>query len=183
MKNLKKNNSRRNFIKKTCISGTCFCGFLSVANTGRAEESANPEKLLMQQWISVLLKSIDDNTKVSQQILKNCAQVHFQHLEMEKILKSFRGDLDKFNTFLENEWGWKIDFDKESGVLLANENKDYCVCPMVNQEKGVDSSILCYCSEGFAERMFSFVTGHEVKAEVISSIHRGNNTCIYKVQI
>lgn len=181
MENFGKHNSRRNFIKKACISGSCFCGFLAFANEGRAEEPTDSRKLLMQDWISTLLKSIDDNTEASQQILKNCAQVHFQHLEMEKVLQPFKGNIEKFNVFLEKEWGWKIDYDKNSGVLLANENKDFCVCPMVNQEKGVDSSILCYCSEGFAERMFSFVTNKEVKAEVISSIHRGNNTCIYKV--
>ena len=181
MKSPEKNNSRRNFIKRTCITGSCFCGFLSFANAGRAEEQTDSGKLLMQEWISTLLKSIEDNTETSQQILKNCAQIHFQHLEMEKVLKQYKGDIEKFISFLENEWGWKIDYDKNSGVLLANENKDFCVCPMVNQEKGVDSSILCYCSEGFAERMFSFVTEQKVKAEVVSSIHRGNDTCIYKV--
>ncbi|WP_321370026.1 DUF6144 family protein [uncultured Draconibacterium sp.] len=175
------NNSRRSFIKKSCLAGSCACGFLSLAKTGNAQEQKDGASLLMQEWISTLLKSIDDNTEASQQILKNCAQVHFQHLEMEKVLQPFKGNIEKFNVFLEKEWGWKIDYDKNSGVLLANENKDFCVCPMVNQEKGVDSSILCYCSEGFAERMFSFVTNKEVKAEVISSIHRGNNACIYKV--
>ncbi|WP_297094806.1 twin-arginine translocation signal domain-containing protein [uncultured Draconibacterium sp.] len=181
-------NSRRSFIKKSCLAGSCACGFLAFANESRAEEQPDSGKLLMQQWISTLLKSIDDNTEASQQILKNCAQVHFQHLEMEKVLQPYKGDNEKFISFLEKEWGWKIDYDKDAGVVLANENKDYCVCPMVNQEKGVDSSILCYCSEGFAELMFSFVSEHQVKAEVVSSIHRGkntsiynNNTCIYKV--
>jgi predicted hydrocarbon binding protein len=64
---------------------------------------------------------------------------------------------------------------------IADENKTKCVCPMVNKEKGVRSSILCYCSEGFAEKMFSTVVGHPVKAKVISSIHRGNNRCKYQI--
>ena len=188
MENSEQNNSRRNFIKKTCITGSCFCGFLAIANDGRAEEQPDSGKLLMQEWISTLLKSVDDNTEASQQILKNCAQVHFRHLEMEKVLKPYKGDIEKFNSFLEKEWGWKVEYDKNAGVIVANENKNFCVCPMVNREKGVDSSILCYCSEGFAELMFSFVADKKVKAEVVSSIHRRNNSsnyktnsCIYKV--
>ena len=188
MEDMDTNNSRRNFIKKTCITGSCFCGFLAIANDGRAEEQPDSGKLLMQEWISTLLKSIDDNTEASQQILKNCAQVHFRHLEMEKVLKPYKGDIEKFNSFLEKEWGWKVEYDKNAGVIVANENKNFCVCPMVNREKGVDSSILCYCSEGFAELMFSFVADKKVKAEVVSSIHRRNNSsnyktnsCIYKV--
>lgn len=183
------NNSRRSFIKKSCLAGSCACGFLSLSNVSSAQEQTDSNGLLMQQWISTLLKSIDDNTEASQQILKNCAQVHFQHLDMETVLQPYKGNIEKFISFLEKEWGWKIEYDKNTGVLLANENKDFCVCPMVNQEKGVDSSILCYCSEGFAELMFSFVAERKVQAEVLSSIHRGNNnipihkksTCIYKV--
>ena len=93
------------------------------------------------------------------------------------------GDIEKFNQFIEEKWGWKIDYQKEKGILLADENKNYCVCPMVNQEKGVKSTIYCYCSEGFAEQMFSVVVGHQVKAKVISSVLRGDERCIYEITL
>lgn len=47
----------------------------------------------------------------------------------------------------------------------------------------ISNLLLCYCSEGFAELMFSKVVGHPVKAEVIRSIHRGAASCAYQIDI
>jgi predicted ArsR family transcriptional regulator len=65
----------------------------------------------------------------------------------------------------------------------ADENKSYCVCPMVNRAEGIGSSVMCNCSEGFAEKMFSAVFGHPVKAQVISSVLKGNASCKYKITV
>jgi hypothetical protein len=66
-------------------------------------------------------------------------------------------------------------------VLIADENKDLCVCSVTGYEKGVDSSVLCYCFEGFAERMFSIVWRKPVSARVVLSIRRGDERCCYEV--
>jgi len=66
-------------------------------------------------------------------------------------------------------------------VLIADEDKNYCVCPIAVHNKEKDSSAMCYCSEGFAEKMFSLVSGMNTKAEVISAVRRGDTSCIYKV--
>jgi hypothetical protein len=66
-------------------------------------------------------------------------------------------------------------------VLIADENKNYCVCPIAIHDKENDSSAMCYCSEVFAEKMFSVVSGMNTKAEVISSVRKGDASCIYKV--
>lgn len=42
---------------------------------------------------------------------------------------------------------------------------------------------MCYCSEGFAERMFSVVCEHQVEAVVISSVQRGDERCIYRIEL
>ena len=101
---------------------------------------------------------------------------------MDKVLAPYVGDMTRFTQFIGDQWGWKIDYKPEIGVIVADENKSFCVCPMVNKEKGIRSSILCYCSEGFAEKMFSTVAGHPVKARVISSIHRGDDRCKYEIK-
>jgi len=177
---------RREFLKKACISGACFCGFPALVNASNKQgNESDPNRLFMQDWISTLLSSIDENEdeNVSRQIMKKCAAAHYNHLSMDEFLKPYEGNLKTFIQFIEKEWGWKINFQKEDGILIADENKNVCVCPMVNQNKGVKSSILCYCSEGFAENMFSKIIGHPVKAEVVSSIHFGDKTCKYKITI
>lgn len=181
---INKQTGRRSFLKKSCLAGTCFCGFVQLSYSAKSEEQAPDSNIeLMQQWISNVLKNINENneTEKCRTIMRKCAQVHFNHLNMSEVLKPFVGNLTGFIEFLEKEWGWSISNNKEAKVLLANENKNYCVCPMVNNTKGIKSSILCYCSEGFAELMFSKVFEKAVKTKVVSSIHFGDESCVYKV--
>ena len=182
---------RRTFIKKvSCLTGACLCGFTSLVQTATAAETSNvpmpnPNESLMQDWISNLLLSIDQTAdkETHRTILKACAVSHYQQLKMDEFLSPYIGKIEAFSQFLEKEWGWKVQFQKDSGKIIADENKKACVCPMVNKAKGVRSSILCYCSEGFAELMFSKVAGHPVKAEVLQSIHRGAATCVYQIDL
>lgn len=182
--------SRKAFIKKTCLGGTCLCGFtsliqatdskLQVENKGKAD----PDKELMQDWISTLLHSIEDqeDQAACRKIMKSCARSHYNHLQMDNFLQPYEGNLEKFNTYIGQQWGWKINYKKDEGLLIADENKNHCVCPMVNRQEGEKSSILCYCSEGFAELMYSKVVGHPVQATVISSVIRGDSSCQYKIK-
>jgi hypothetical protein len=102
---------------------------------------------------------------------------------MDSVLAPLRGDLPSFLAFLRSEWGWIVEHDAAAGVVLANENRDRCVCPLVPEEHGSDLGALCDCSEGFAERMFSAVTGAPVRARVVESILRGGARCRYRVEL
>jgi len=184
--------TRKDFFKNACLAGACFCGFTSLAvqgsNRTETSDTAEPDDKnlkFMQDWISTLLLNIDENAgdEECRKIMKPCAMAHYNYLEMDNVLAPYVGDMAKFTQFISNEWSWKIDYNTETGVIVADENKSYCVCPMVNKEKGIRSSILCYCSEGFAEKMFSTVAGHPVTARVISSIHRGNDRCKYEIKL
>ena len=183
--------TRKEFFKKACLTGACFCGFTSLAVHGsngsgntNTSEPDDKNRMFMQDWISTLLLQIDENAgdEECRKIMKHCAMAHYNFLEMDKVLEPYVGDIEKFNTYISGEWGWKVNYDKANGTITADESKSYCVCPMVNKEKGVRSSVLCYCSEGFAEKMFSTVAGHPVTARVISSIHRGNDRCKYEIR-
>lgn len=180
--------NRRKFIGKACLAGTCLCGFSGIIK-GIAQEgdttAPDPTVSLMQDWISTLLFSIgaSENDEKCRETLKQCASAHYEHLGMDNLIKPYEGQLEKFIAFISEKWGWKVDYQEGQKTLIADENKNYCVCPVVNQEKGVKSAILCYCSEGFAEMMFSKVTGHLVRAKVIASVLRGNPTCKYQIRL
>lgn len=182
------NNNRRDFIKKSCLAGACFCGFTSMIPSVDGQplmnnETEDRDQAFMQAWISDLLLSISTLEDESQcrAIVKKCSMVHYKHLNMDQVLEPYVGHVEGFIQFLEHTWGWKITYGKNGRSLLADENKDHCICPLVNQSKGIKSAILCYCSEGMAELMFSKVYNHPVKATVISSIHRGNSSCQYAI--
>ncbi len=184
--------NRKDFLKKACITGACFCGFGRIAFSNVAENKpdvteseTDAEKHLLQVWTANLLMNLSSELEPEKlrSLVKKYAIVHFNELKMNDMLKGYIGYPDKFITFISEKWGWKIEFDKSSGVLIADENKSYCVCPMVNQSELTGTSVMCNCSEGFAEKMFSTVFGHPVKAEVTSSILKGDASCKYKVTI
>ena len=181
------NMDRKDFFKKTCLSGLCFCGFSTISGlaNNQTETVQDKKKQLNQDWLTTLLSNMDHDLDedVLRKVIKKSAIVHYNNLNMDAMLADYVGDLEKFNKFLEGSWGWRIDYNKATKVLIADENKDSCVCPILEHKKGVDSSVICYCSEGFAEKMFSVVTGVPVTAKVISSVRKGDKSCKYRIEI
>lgn len=183
--------TRKEFFRKSCISGACMCGFGSFvlsANSNAETLEKEDEKLkptIEQEWLTGLLLRMHDNLneEENRKVIKQLAEVHYKQLNMDEFLKPYENDLNGFTAFIEKEWGWKISYDVSTKIITADENKNFCVCPIVNQKLGVKTAALCYCSEGFAERMFSKVVGHDVSAKVISSIHRGDEKCVYEIQL
>jgi hypothetical protein len=177
---------RKEFLKKLCLSGACLCGFGSVSLLANNENEPvqDNKNQLSKEWLADLLSNLDQDieSETLRKIIKKSSILHYNQLKMDEMLHEYVGDLDKFRQFLENKWGWKIDYNKVTNVLIADENKSYCVCPVLEYKKGIKSSAICYCSEGFAEKMFSTVVGCPVTAEVISSVRRGDQTCKYKIQ-
>lgn len=178
---------RKNFFKKACIGGVCFCGFSNIAGLASNDTSSiqDNNKQLNQDWLSNLLTNLNEDLdqEVVRAIVKKSSMVHYNNLNMNTLLADYIGDLEKFNKYIESTWGWKIDYNTSTKVLIADENKNYCVCPIVEHNKGLNTSAICYCSEGFAEKMFSVVTGSPVKAKVISSVRKGDKSCIYSIEI
>ena len=116
-------------------------------------------------------------------ILRQCSVFHYQMLDMDRVLEPYIGDTEAFFGFLTQSWEWKITVEEGGRVVYADENKEVCVCPMKEKfgEHG-DLGNLCYCSEGFAERMFARVYGRPVRARVIRSVIRDGQSCVYRIE-
>jgi predicted hydrocarbon binding protein len=184
--------SRKEFFKKACLTGACMCGFgslvLSAKNsseTSALTEEEDKRLTLVQEYLGGLLLNMQENLgeEENRKNIKQLAQVHYKQLNMDEFLKPYENNLDGFISFIEKEWSWKITYNKSTQMIIADENKSYCVCPMINHKAGIKAAALCYCSEGFAETMFSKVVGHKVNAKVISSIQRGNDRCKYEISL
>jgi len=137
-----------------------------------------------RKWIAALLPlmaTIDPGE--AHRVLKRCSSSHYEDLKMDETVARFRGNVGSFIEFLRTEWGWVVDFDEASGVVLVDENKAQCVCPLISKDHGSHLGVLCSCSEGFAERMFSAVSGGSVRAEVTESILRGGERCRYRIEL
>ena len=137
-----------------------------------------------QKWIVTLIPRLAEGDRdYARRILKGCAASHYEDLNMQATVDRYRGRMDEFLAFLRKEWGWIIDYDRSEGVIRVNENKSSCVCPLVPKDRTEDLGLLCYCSEGFAERMFSGVYGSAVRAVVTESILRGQKSCKYRIDL
>src|SRR5690606_25328226 len=131
--------SRKDFFKKACVAGACICGFSSLfIAEGKAQtqidEPVDDKLKMVRSWLSVLLENINRelDEESRRNILKGCAVVHYEQLNMDEVLSPYVGNLSAFMAFLESNWGWKVSYDTESETLIADENKDYCVCPIIN---------------------------------------------------
>ena len=131
------------------------------------------------EWLNNLLSSLDENCDSC--LFENCAKLHYQVNGMDKVLEKYTGDLPLFISFLEKEWGWKIEYSEDGHQLLVDENKDYCVCPVTKNIQGKVSGNLCNCSEKFAEQMFSKVCQKKITAKVKRSVLRDGKSCIYEI--
>jgi hypothetical protein len=182
--------SRRDFIKKVCISGGCVCGFGGIiqnhifSNTLQSVENKKDETMPLK-WIKEVLINLDENLNENQlkKITKSASIAHHKDMNMENMLLPYKGKLDEFVKFIEEKWDWKVTYEDNGKILIADENKHVCVCPLLKDDKETKYPALCYCSEGFAERMFSYVCEQPVVAIVTSSIQRGDKRCIYRINL
>lgn len=181
--------TRRTFLKKACTSGACLCGFASLPHSKQSIVSENsvtvPKEKMYQSWIAEVLSNLNDKIEEHQlrELIKSAGIAHYEYLQMDQLLAPYVGKLNDFIRFIKKEWGWIFRYEENNKVLIADENKSYCVCPLLTQ--GIKNKLpaLCYCSEGFAEMMFSKVYKAPVKATIVSSIQKGNDTCIYKISL
>ena len=155
----------------------------SIRNQNEPEPDSG--KQLLQARTANLVQNLDAELEpeLVRKLVKKGSIIHYNDLKMDEMLRDYIWESEKFMRFISEKWGWVITFDEATCVLIADENKSYCICTIVNQANHIGSPATCYCSEGFAEKMFSVVFQRAVKAEVISSVLRGNPSCKYKVTI
>lgn len=183
--------NRKEFLKKSCLSAICACSFASFIKAEENDsisipENPNPlkENAFIKKWITCLLDNQEKSisSKELQKAIKKSSSVHYDDLQMDQFLEKFVGNMEAFINEIENVWGWKVIYNKEKGQIIANENKKHCVCPLFSNTSN-NANLICNCSEGFAEKMFSKVYRKKVSAKVVSSVIRGNDSCVYEINL
>lgn len=187
-----KTTNRRDFIK-TLGCAACFCGFGSIfklaaeekpIDTNPAPSEAERNEAFALTWITQLLESLEENQLTEPQlraIVKKTALAHHDLLNVPEMVRPYIGKPEEFIDFLRNAWGWVVTDNKSDRMLIVDENKPFCVCPLLKNHKARLYPALCYCSEGFAEKMFSMVYEHPVSVTVAASVQRGDPSCIYHI--
>lgn len=136
------------------------------------------------EWLRELLNSIEKNCSQEKcaLLLDSCGECHYKSLE--PMLERYVGDLEGFIDFMSKEHGQVIKPDRIQNIILVDENKDHCVCPITQSIKGGEvSPVLCHCSSSMTEKMISKIIGKKVKSKVVASILRGDRSCVYEIDL
>lgn len=108
--------TRRNFLKKACISGICLCGFSTILGSETftpktpSSETPNKNEIMFLKWITELLENLENSHLTEaqlRQIVKSSSIAHHHNLEMDTMLTPFKGHLDNFIEFIEENGGGK----------------------------------------------------------------------------
>ncbi|WZL73290.1 hypothetical protein QBE52_00700 [Clostridiaceae bacterium 35-E11] len=136
------------------------------------------------EWLSELLNSIENNCSQEKcaLLLDGCGACHYK--SMEHMLEKYIGDLLGFINFMTKEHGQIIAYDEVNNIIRVDENKSYCVCPITQCMNGQKvSRVLCHCSASMTQKMISKITGKEAKSRVVTSILRGDRSCVYEIKL
>ena len=112
--------------------------------------------------------------------IEACSAYCFREKNMAEMFKDVT-TLEELIEIFRTKWNWVVDYDKEHGVLICNENKDYCLCPIEHCSKGDVSKNLCLCTRGMIKSIFRFALQKEVNVELLRSVIRDGKSCIYKI--
>lgn len=134
-------------------------------------------------WTKALLQGLNERDNNTYDLFEKCACFHYNANNMDDIIKKYIGNPDGFLEFLSKEWGWKINKSDDNKKIIIDENKDFCVCPVVHRMGNNVPPAICNCSEHFAKKMFSKVTGKQVNVKVIRSFIRDGKSCIYEITL
>ena len=106
-----------------------------------------------------------------------CGPEAGQNAEIRSLYESEtdpRSFVEKTNAL---DLGFSLEYDGEAYYLIYPR----CYCPCVNGDPGPLSKAWCYCTLGYSKRMFEEILGTEVRAELLSSVKTGGETCRIRI--
>ena len=134
-------------------------------------------------WAVAALKGLSHcSADIRRGCLTHCAVFHYESGGVASAVSRFRGNLQGFLAFTESEYGWKNLWDQKAHLLLIDENKSSCACPLARFEEDLPEC-LCECSVLFFCRIFSDLLCREVSARVVRSCLRGDPSCVYEISL
>ena len=116
------------------------------------------------------------------ELMRRCSSFCYSGKHIADMVEPIR-TTEEFIACLKNDFHWGLSFDRNTGVLICNENNTECLCPVVRAAEGSISSMMCHCTEGMLKIIFEVGLKRPVKIEMVSSIVRGGKSCVYKVMI
>ena len=152
----------------------------------KGHDGQQPDKeLTMDEQVANTLKSIAANPcgDAVARLKENgcrCATC-LGHIEGIKALRTAAAGCSTicdYAAFLNDKLPVQVEADGNS--IVIHLGKPHCTCPVARELK---DGILCNCTVGHEEAMWSVFFGCEVKAEIIESHLRGGKDCVVRIVV
>jgi len=131
------------------------------------------------EMVRVLDQTLDEPTRkqVFASVGRECAR-QFSGTTWEK----YKGNLQGFLTDMQAPDGWfeKVEYDEKTGVLTVTDRPKNCSCPLV--KRGTTPATQCLCTLGWQEETYSRMVGKPVRASIVKSVLRGDDSCVYRIE-
>lgn len=117
---------------------------------------------------------------VAKRVMRPCGHECISNslVEKAKRLHSRASSTNDFLRLLNEEHIGGGQLHLKDGKIIGVYNT--CYCGLAKQAKGM-SSVYCYCSAGWFERLFSSTLGDSVKVSKVQSILNGSDKCIFEI--
>jgi hypothetical protein len=186
--------------KQGALSGGKSKGWIEGLEDKMVEGSESPAWLRIdkgERWIKDLMDILDDNldaetkNKIMEASGRACFNDAFGVAPKEKVTPE---EAERFVKLLEANGskvvreGNKItityslgrDHQNPWGLMMSD---GYCMCPIVEKPTTKISPTFCLCSIGYVKETIERSTGRTAKVELIDSLKKGGNDCIFKVEL
>ena len=175
---------RKEFFKNACAYGLCGCFGVSLL-TG--EETTNDKTDAVLDWridfmqsrfrdlLYILDESLDQETLVPilNRLGSKCG---------DDFAKKYKNNPEGFFKFIKSLWADTVDYDKDKGIIIVNENiRETCNCPYIKEKDA--PKILCECSLGTQKRIYESLFGRPVQVTLEKSVLHGDERCSFKIQL
>lgn len=132
-----------------------------------------------KNMLSVMEKAKDENVDTPE-LMRRCSSFCYGGKHIGDMVEPI-SSVEEFVACLKNDFSWGLQYDRETNVLICNENNTECLCPIVRAAGGDISSMMCHCTEGMLKTIFEVGMKKPVHTEMVTSIIRGGKSCVYKV--
>lgn len=151
-----------------------------VADCGVLDLKATPTE--QARYVKVIVDRINENQgeEAAKKVMKPCGYqcISSSIIAEAKKLHEESGNIDDFLQLLNEQGIGGGQLHTRDGKIIGVYNT--CYCDLANQAKDM-SSVYCYCSAGWFEKLFSAILGDSVKVEKIQSILDGSDSCIFEI--
>jgi len=155
------------------------------------------------RWVNAAMGRLDERTDEMQkfEVLSPCADIFPQErIDRLRAIYERNGSVDDVLGAMAEDPDWyespvrdgdviymdKIIFDRkgyEQATTEAERRKCRCHCPIARQRLDGVHPTMCYCSTGWYRRLWEGILGKSVWVELLESLTRGDDRCLFAVHI